>query len=700
MNFIELIDKKYGIKLNEQQKQAVKHVNGPALVLSGPGSGKTTVIAARTAYLVMETGVNPESIMTLTFNRAARYEMEHRFSKVFGSEIDKKAYFSTFHSFCNLLVRHYEKRQGRRFKRIEGNEDLSSKREILKNIYLQINESNINDDQLEDLINEISLVKNKMLKDLDGINFKTRNFVRIFNAFEEYKRANLLMDFDDMLTYAYAILNKCPDILMYYKNRYKYIQVDEGQDLSKIQFEILKMLVGPKDCNLFIVADDDQSIYGFRGAEPQYILEIEQQFEGCRLYRLEKNYRSTRNIVDVSSEFIKRNHKRYDKNHRTDNNFKSDPFIISAKDETDQQNLIIKIIKEKLEDDENMDIAVLFRNNLSSVAIIDALDRNGIHFRVRQNRLDFFDHWLVQDILAFMRFALDQTDVEAFMRIYYKMNRFISKAMMEYAVTAGYKESVIDVILKFDGLQPYQRKTMIELKIEFKRLAGWNPVKVLDYIENSFRYFDGIREYCEMTGLSIDYLYGLFGILMTIARRCESVPSFLERMVELKSIIESSGDGESEGYITLTTLHSSKGLEYDCVIMADLNNTEIPGQYALGKFRKDNDASLIEEERRLFYVGMTRARKYLYLLWPQVRNGFKEPKSLFIDEVEECLNKKAQGQVRAGMIVQHRKFGRGIINALYRQDDGNMLIEIDFGGILRKLDFKTCIENRLLDFQL
>jgi len=699
LSFIEVLDNKYGIKLNEQQKQAITHVNGPALVLSGPGSGKTTVIAARTAYLVMEKGVNPENILTLTFNRAARYEMEHRFNKVFGSEIDKKVSFSTFHSFCNLLVRQYEIKQGRRLKRIEGSEDLNSnKREILKNIYLQINESNINDDQLDDLINEISLVKNKMLKSFDGINFKTKNFVHIFNAYEEYKKENLFMDFDDMLTYAYAILNKCPDILMYYKNRYKYIQVDEGQDLSKIQFEILKMLVGSKDRNLFIVADDDQSIYGFRGAEPQYILEVEQQFEGCRLYRLEKNYRSTRNIVDISSEFIKRNHNRYDKNHRTDNNCWSDPFIIAAKDETDQQNLIIKIIKEKLEDDKNMDIAVLFRNNLSSVSIVDALDKNGINFKVRQNRLDFFNHWLVQDIIAFMRFSLDQTDGEAFERIYYKMNRFISKAMVEYAFNVGYKESVIDGILKLDDLKPYQRKTLIELKIEFRRLAGWNPVKVLDYIENSFRYFDGIREYCENTGLSIDYLYGLFGIMMTIAHGCESVSSFLARMEELERIIERTGDGKSEGNITLTTLHSSKGLEYDCVIMVDLNNIDIPGQSALGKLRKDNDNYMIEEERRLFYVGMTRARKYLYLIWPQVRNGLKEPRSLFIDEVAECMDKKAQSEVKVGMIVQHKKFGQGIIKAIHSQENKGMLIEIDFGGILRKLDLKTCMENRLLEF--
>ncbi len=699
MGFIDILHDKYGIKLNEQQIQAVTHIKGPALVLSGPGSGKTTVIAARTAYLAMEAGIHSESILTLTFNRAARYEMEHRFNRAFGSEFNKKPCFATLHSFCNRVVRHYERRQGRRFKRIEENEELNdSKRVILKNIYRQINERNINDDQLEDLINEIGLVKNRMLKDFDGISFKTRNFIYIFNAYEDYKRDNLLMDFDDMLTYAYAILNKFPDILMHYKNRYKYIQVDEGQDLSKIQFEILKMLVEPKDGNIFIVADDDQSIYGFRGAEPGYILEIEQLFEGCCLYRLENNYRSSRNIVEISSEFIKRNHRRYHKEHRTDKDYKYDPFIIGAKDETDQQDLIVKIIKEKLEEDKNMNIAVLFRNNLSSVTIIDALDRNGINFNVRQNRLYFFNHWLVQDILAFMRFSLNQADSEAFERIYYKMNRFISKSMVEYAFASGYDESVIDGILKFEGLKPYQRKTLIELKIEFKRLAGWNPVKVLEYIENDFRYFDGIREYCEYTGVSIEYLYGLFGIMMTIAHRCESVSLFLARLEELERIVERAGDGKRGGNVTLTTLHSSKGLEFDCVIMADLNNMEIPGQYALSRLRKESDNPEIEEERRLFYVGMTRAREYLYLIWPQVRNGMKEPRSLFIDEMEECLNKKARDELKTGMVVRHSKFGEGIVIAVHRQNDSGIWVEIDFEGIIRKLDLKTCMENRLLEF--
>ncbi|NMA66910.1 MAG: hypothetical protein GX957_11870 [Clostridiaceae bacterium] len=176
------------------------------------------------------------------------------------------------------------------------------------------------------------------------------------------------------------------------------------------------------------------------------------------------------------------------------------------------------------------------------------------------------------------------------------------------------------------------------------------------------------------------------------------MPLFLARMEELERIVEGTGDGKSGENITLSTIHSSKGLEYDCVIMVDLNNIEIPGQYALGKLRKDNDDSMVEEDRRLFYVGMTRAREYLYLIWPQIRNGFKEPRSMFIDEIAECLNKKAQDEIRDGMIVQHRKFGQGTVNAIYRRSDTGVLIEIDFGGTLRKLDLKTCMENGLLEF--
>ena len=696
MDFINLLSDKYSIFLNEQQQQAVKHVNGPALVLAGPGSGKTTVITARTAFLIMDKAVNPESILTLTFNRAAKYEMERRFKRIFGAAIGDKVRFSTLHSFCNLVVRDYEYKQGKRLKRIEGEEEnTESKRSILKGIYQQINESRINDDELEDLISEIGLVKNKMIKEFGDLSFKTKNFPSIFKAYEDYKRSNLLMDFDDMLTFAYGILVKCPDILARYQNKYSYIQVDEGQDLSKVQYEILKLLVRPDKRNLFIVADDDQSIYAFRGAEPRYIVDIEKQFSDCRIYKLENNYRSSRNIVEITSEFIKTNKNRYDKDHRTEKEDKCNPFILRVNDEQEQLNVIIDTIKAHLNGGKREEIAVLYRNNLSSVVIVNALERSGIKFNIKQNKLFFFGHWVVLDILAFLKLALNQGDKESFLRIYYRMNRFISKAMAEGAIENGTDTSLFDCILTCSELKPFQQKGIIETKNEFSQLAGMDTLKALKYIEESFKYFENIKDYCEHTGLSFDYLYSFLGILKSIAADYRTIPLFLQRLEVLRQLLEGSHPSENKQSVTLTTTHSSKGLEYDCVLMVDLTEDQFPGKRIL-ELAKKGDSSMLEEERRLFYVGMTRAREFLYLIHPKSNNGSALARSPFISEVEKCMNQKLKNDVCEGLIVKHKHFGEGVIEVILEQNNGHMLLEIDFKGIRRKLDYDTCITNGLL----
>jgi DNA helicase-2/ATP-dependent DNA helicase PcrA len=692
-----LLSNKYGINLNNQQQQAVKHIKGPALVLAGPGSGKTTVITARTAYLIMKAGVNPESILTLTFNKAAQLEMERRFNRIYGSDIGEKVHFSTLHSFCNHVVRDYEKKQGKRLRRIEGNEeDAENKRKIIRELYQQVNEAKPNDDELEAVINEIGLVKNKMIRDLKEIAFSTKNFEELYKRYDEYKKSKLYIDFDDMLTYAYSILNKCPDILSYYREKYQYIQVDEAQDLSKIQFEILKLLIKKSESNLFVVADDDQSIYAFRGAEPQYILNISVQFEGCSLYRLENNYRSSKNIVEISSNFIKNNKQRFDKNHRTDNAYKSLPNLVTVRDVKEQTSFISERLQEHIK--EGRSIAVLYRNNLSSIAIVDDLERKGIPFRVRQSRLFFFNHWLVQDILAFLRFSLNQKDAEAFTRIYYKMNRYISRAMLEYALNTQYEESFIDALLNSDDIKPYQQKPVEGLKNEFKRLAGKNPLSALEYIEDGFNYFESVKGYCESTGLSFDYLYSLFGILKSVAEGCQTVSLFLQRISELQGIFEKPNNSDYKTAVTLTTMHSSKGLEYDTVLMVDLMEDETPGIKASEQVRKNNDNSIMEEERRLFYVGMTRAREYLYLVSPAARNGIASKRSVFINEVSNLINKKSAEEIGEGMIVIHKRFGRGAVAAVLEQEGGRMLLEIDFKGVRRKLDLSVCIENGLISF--
>jgi len=701
VGFFGVLEKNYKINLNNQQKEAVTHTRGPALVLAGPGSGKTTVIVSRTAYLILELKIKPENILTLTFNRAAKIEMEKRFNRVFSDLISgKKVHFSTFHSFCNLVVKDYEKMQGKYLSRIEGNEESkNNKRLILKEIYENINGSRINDDQLENLINDIGIIKNKMIKNIQEFETNIKNFSRIYNSYEEYKKANLLMDFDDMLTFAYVILKKFPSILKKYTGRYTFIQVDEGQDLSKIQFEILKLLTGPgdlagfKEKNIFIVADDDQSIYGFRGAEPEYILNVEKQFGGCSFYYLNNNYRSTANIVHVSSNFIKNNTRRYEKKHSTCNEYKYDPFIIEARDQTAQYNFIVDKVNEHLSKKRDSTIALLYRNNISSIPLAEALDRNGIAFNVKQNKLFFFNHWAVQDILAFLKFSLDQTDIDSFSRIYYKMNRYISKAMLEYALKAGYKNSVIDGILKDSDLETYRKMTLLNVKSEFKKLSKKKPFDALNYIEKNFNYFGYVKEYCDGTGLFYDYIYSLFGVLKVMALKCKKITDYLERIEEVKELLENPS---SESRVTISTIHSSKGLEYDCVMMLDMLNTELPGESAIDLAREENKAELLEEERRLFYVGITRAKEYLYLIYPNFRNGFKEERTIFIDEVLECMRVKTLNDIAEGMIVNHKHFGKGVIAAILEENKDKVIVEIDFNGVRRKFDLIMCLEKGIL----
>lgn len=693
MGFFNILEKNYKINLNNQQKEAVTHTRGPALVLAGPGSGKTTVIVSRTAYLILELKIKSENILTMTFNKAAAIEMEKRFNNIFSGISDKKVHFSTFHSFCNSVVKDYEKMQGKYLSRIEGDEESkNNKRLILKEIYKNINGSQINDDELEGLINDIGVIKNKMIKNLQEFNTNIKNFSQIYKNYESYKRENLLMDFDDMLTFAYAILQRYPNILKRYTGKYTFIQVDEGQDLSKIQFEILKLLVGSEEKNIFLVADDDQSIYGFRGAEPEYILSMEKQFNGCSFYYLSNNYRSTANIVEISSSFIKNNTERYDKKHSTCNEYKHDPFIVKTKDQSVQYNFIVDKVKEHLREN-NSTVALLYRNNISSIPLAEALDRNGINFNVKQNKVFFFNHWVVQDILAFLKFSQDQTDIDSFWRIYYKMNRYISKAMLEYALNVGYKNSIIDGILKNNDLETYRKMTLLNVKSEFKKLSKKKPFDALNYIEKDFNYFEYVKDYCDDTGLFYDYIYSLFGVLKVMALKCRKITDYLQRIEEVKELLENPTSGAR---LTMSTIHSSKGLEYDCVMMLDMVNSELPGESAIDLFREENKAELLEEERRLFYVGITRAKEYLYLIYPNFRNGFREERTIFIDEILDCIKMKSLNDITEGMIVNHKHFGEGVIAAILEENKGSIIVEVDFNGIRRKFDLIMCLEKGIL----
>jgi len=694
-NFFYVLRKKYHIDLDNNQKEVVRHIKGPALVLAGPGSGKTTVITARTFFLITECNINPDEILTLTFNRAAQREMDNRFAHIFGDWVSNKPKFSTFHSFCLSILRDYGKTRGCRFRLIEGltGDNLPGRTVILKNIYEKINETAAGEEDIEILGNEIGYVKNKMITDFAGLSLKTREFEKIYAAYEKYKRENLYIDFDDMLTHCLAILDKCPDILLNCKKRYKYIQVDEGQDLSKIQFEILKRLFPPEEDNFLIVADDDQSIYGFRGAEPRYMFELGQYYKGLKIFRLENNYRSSANLVGLSSKFIKKNKIRFDKSHKTGNPPFADPVIKEAEDEYEQLKFIEENVKKHLSHGHT--VAVLYRNNLTSVPIAEMLKRKGIPFVLRQNRVHFFRHWAVQDIAAFLRFSLDPYDYETFARIYYKLYPRITRAMMENALEK-HGLPVIESLIRTNETDPFKITGLKDLMKKFGNLSEMRPLRALKYIEDEFRYFGNIRSYCDYKGVSVEYVYNLFGVLKTISSSCRSIPEFLALMDDLKMMFEDSINFTSNGNnpVSLITLHSAKGVEFDAVMMVDLVNREIPGENII-KNGTGKDENAVEEERRLFYVGMTRAKRWLYLVYPRYVNEMKEFRSAFVNEVVSILNEKLSDSIAEGRTIHHRNYGKGVISSVSRKH-GATVIEVYFGGKIRSLDLYVCLENGII----
>lgn len=698
------------MSLNKQQREAALHGEGPALVLAGPGSGKTTVLMVRTAYLIFELGIKPGQILALTFNKAAQMEMDTRFQRLFGDQLSEPVRFSTLHSFCYGVVRQYERRQGKKLRLIEGGSSLEpgeqangdlSKYALVRRIYGEINGVSPQEEEMENALNEISRLKNKRLSEEEIKDFRTKNFPLVFKAYEGVKKQNLLMDFDDMLIYADAIFRKCPDLLQRSRESFRFFQVDEGQDLSQIQFDILRRLVPDQKGNLFIVADDDQSIYGFRGAEPRHILKLGESYASLKFYKLEQNYRSIKEVVDLSSQFIKTNEARYEKSHFTENPSGMPPQTVKSPDMEQQYTFIRDRLKAGDTSDKSFTAAILYRNNLSAVSLSDFLDRNRIPFTIRQGKSGFFSHWLVRDMTAYLSFLANPYDGEAFSRFFSKLNRYISRAMVEFALMSREPEPFIKRMLACPELNNEQRKRIKLLSGEFKRLSGSSPLHALEYLEDQFKYFGSIQSFAESTGQSMDYLYKLFDTVKTIASPCRSFLEMLERLSSLPALLEKPvGGPEREGFqLTLSTLHASKGLEYDKVFMIDLFKEEIPGESVITKAYREKDTSELEEERRLFYVGMTRARRELYLLSPDSRCGRALPRTLFLNELAS-INAKLSGngspQAEEGVTVIHKKYGRGVIVAAAEAPSGNVTLEVDFSGRVRRLDLGICMEQGIL----
>ncbi|XID95495.1 ATP-dependent helicase [Paenibacillaceae bacterium WGS1546] len=640
MDFFEKIAGQAGIVLNEAQRAAASHAEGPLLLLASPGSGKTTTLLARIAYLMVEKGVPAGRIKAVTFSKAAAEDMKTRFAKLFPASGPEAPAFSTIHSLAFEIVREHFRRRGIAYRIIEsraGDDDADrpGKAKIVRELYRRENGDYPTDERMEELTRYIGFVKNKLVPPdkLSEVKCDVPKAEAIFRAYEHYKRSReerLLIDYDDMLTIANEVLAEDADLLLKYQRRYDYVMTDESQDTSRVQHEIVDKLVRAHG-NLWVVADDDQSIYGWRAADPGYLLDFKKNHPNAVILLLERNYRSTPDIVDIANRFIKRNRSRYDKNMFTCNP-PGEPIAITVLPDHRYQ---AKYVAEKILDEgEPGETAVLYRNNSSSILLMNTLDRAGIPFWIKDGETRFFSHWVVEDVLNFMRLTFNDRRPDILEKIHLKFNGYVSKKQMEQLLRleADPDESVFDRLLKHIPLREYQTKALVACKLTFRGMRGASPLEVIRTVRDKLGYDKSLEKSCERMGYRKETLAGILNALEEIAEPLGTMEEFAARLKFLEGRMKQAKSVKREGAVTLSTLHSAKGLEFSRVFIVDLAEGVLPSADDVRKW-ENGDREEMEEAARLFYVGMTRAKRKLELLSYARKEGEAAQPSRFVEEV-------------------------------------------------------------------
>ena len=604
------------INYSSNQKKAIEHGAGPLMVLAGPGSGKTFVITHRIKYLIEGSGISPAHILVVTFSRAAAKEMKDRFEKLQG-----KSYvtFGTFHSvFFSILKTAY----GFSAEQIASDElrytlikELIKKNEIVNE---DINTLSGN------LLNEIALIKqdNINIKNYYSNSIASDTFKKLYKEYEAELETRNKLDFEDMLSLTYELLSERKDILTAVQNRYQYILVDEFQDINFLQYNIIKLMAGKKQ-NITVVGDDDQSIYRFRGARPEIMLGFERDFRNVSKVFLDINFRSTTQIVDASTKLISFNSKRFPKTFEANNGSGAPVSVIEFKNPFAEVNSIIKDIKEYIKAEQDINnIAVLYRTNLSPRLLIERMMKNNIPFTIRDSVPNLFEHWVSKDIISYIKLAINLGNKNDLLRISNKPNRYISRDSLSSS------KANIETLFDYYDDKSYMIKRIIELREHLRTIKNLKPATALRYIRNVVGYDEYIEEYCDMNGVESDDCYTILGDLENSASEFNTFSDWFVHMEEYKEELIEAGKKSNEDDIgvRLMTFHSSKGLEFDIVYIIDVNEGSVP-------YKKAKGADEIEEERRMFYVAMTRARHKLFICYCKENFGKSIGKSDFIVEL-------------------------------------------------------------------
>ncbi|MEF9990955.1 MAG: ATP-dependent helicase [Romboutsia sp.] len=672
-------------KLNPHQLEAVKHLEGSCMVLAGPGSGKTRVITYRIANMVVNYDIKPTSILAISFTKASSIEMKNRALGLSNDIRMNKVTYGTFHSVFYRILRHFDNYG------LDSIFDEKSKRLLIKSILKSLNVENADDDEtVGQVINEISYVKNELM---DKVDFKSElltvdEFSKVYNLYETQKEQVNKIDFDDMLIKTYYLLKNNNQALERVRSVYKYILVDEFQDINNVQFEVLKLISNPRN-NIFVVGDEDQSIYGFRGSRPDFLLEFEKYFADTKKVLLDINYRSKNEIIEVANRLIEKNENRYEKVIKCSQGEGAKVTYISPEDSEEEAVFIAKEIQEHIKNDyvEYTDFAVIYRTNIQSRALVDVFMDFRIPFIVKDSVITIYDHWASQDILAYLRVGLDPSLNKDWIRIINKPFRYISKDNINMIKD---EKDFINSLINKCNLHSKQVKTINDLEIDLSYLKTLNPKNAISYIRTSLDYDRYILDYCTNRKIKINGLIEILNELESSATNFKTILEYLEHIERVKvELVENKNNKEADGVI-FTTMHSAKGLEFRNVYIIGANEGTVPHEKSYDLDNDERKKEQIEEERRLLYVAITRAEENLYISSPLNKYGKKVSKSRFIDDIK-APTKKELDSITIGDKIYHKKFKEGSVI----QKDKN-LIKIRFRDGDRTLDSKACLLNNII----
>lgn len=606
------------MSLSEAQTRAVAHAEGPCICLAGPGSGKTTVITQRVKYLIEKRGVSPSGILVITFTKAAAIEMKERFGRLMGGKY-LPVTFGTFHAvFFGILKNAYHYTAANILREEQKYQFL---KEITGRMNLEIEDEA---EFLSGITMEISKVKNDRiaLEHYYSANCSDEIFREIYGRYQQKLESARLLDFDDMLVYTYELLKERKDIREGWQRRFPYILIDEFQDINQIQYDVIRLLAAPKN-NLFIVGDDDQSIYRFRGARPEIMLNFGKDYPEAKLVKLEANYRSTENIIKAAGRVIVNNTMRYPKEihgvKAAGEKIEVHGFVTQAQENT----FLVRKVKEYLEGGYRPeDIAVLFRTNTGGRLMISKFMEYNIPFRMRDIMPNIYEHWIARDIISYIRMAQGSRERKEFLRVINRPKRYVSR------------EALDSMEISFENLREYyeDKEWMTEridkLEYDLGLLKSMTPYAAINFIRRGIGYEEYLFDYAQYRRMKPEELYEILNELQEAAKNFKTYEDWFCHMEEYAETLKRQAKEQQDSHaVNFTTLHSAKGLEFPIVFLTDANEGNMPHRKAV------LDADM-QEERRMFYVGMTRAKEHLHIYYAREKYGKVLQPSRFVEELK------------------------------------------------------------------